>query len=52
MQGRLRLKDRSLTVPFSSYVADVSKLAHSDDVKKDMYGKWLHSGRRLYLYLL
>ena len=35
---------RPLTAPFSSsYVVDVSKLAHPDDVK-DMYGKWLHSG--------
>ena len=36
---------RPLTVPFSSsFVVDVSKLAHPDDIKKDMYGKWLHSG--------
>ena len=36
---------RPLTAPFSSsYVVDVSKLAHPVDVKKDMYGKWLHSG--------
>ena len=28
----------------SSFVVDVSKLAHPDDIKKDMYGKWLHSG--------
>ena len=21
-----------------------SKLAHPDDIKKDLYGKWLHSG--------
>ena len=25
-------------------MVDVSKLAHPDDVKKDMYGKWIHSG--------
>ena len=36
---------RLLTAPFSSsYVVDVNKLAHPDDVKKDMHGKWLHSG--------
>ena len=36
---------RSLTVPFSSsFVVDLTKLAHPDDIKKDMYGKWLHSG--------
>lgn len=36
---------RPLTVPFSSsFVVDITKLAHPDDVKKDMYGKWLHSG--------
>ena len=28
----------------ASYVVDVSKLAHPDDIKKDMYGKWIHSG--------
>ena len=28
----------------SSFVVDVSQLAHPDDIKKDMYGKWLHSG--------
>ena len=25
-------------------MVDVSKLAHPDDIKKDMYGKWIHSG--------
>ena len=36
---------RPLTAPFSSsFVVDVSKLAHPDDIKKDMYRKWLHSG--------
>ena len=36
---------RPLECSFSaSFVIDVSKLAHPDDIKKDMYGKWLHSG--------
>ena len=36
---------RPLESSFSaSYMVDVSKLAHSDDIKKDMYGKWIHSG--------
>ena len=36
---------RPLEVPYSStFVVDVSKLGHPDDIKKDMYGKWLHSG--------
>lgn len=25
-------------------MVDVRKLSHHDDIKKDMYGKWLHSG--------
>ncbi len=28
----------------STYVVDLPKLAHPDDIKKDMYGKWQHSG--------
>ena len=36
---------RPLESSFSaSYVVDVSTLAHPDDIKKDMYGKWIHSG--------
>ena len=36
---------RPLEVPYSStFVVDVSKLGHPNDIKKDMYGKWLHSG--------
>ena len=36
---------RPLECSFSAlFVVDVSKLAHPDDIKKDMYGKWLHSG--------
>ena len=40
---RIALK-RSLDAPSSStFVVDISKLSHPDDIK-DMYGKWLHSG--------
>ena len=43
---------RPLTAPFSSsYVVDVSKLAHPDDVKKDMHGKWLHSGPHIDIFI-
>jgi len=36
---------RPLECSFSaSFVVDISKLSHPDDIKKDMYGKWLHSG--------
>lgn len=28
----------------STFVVDITKLLHPDDVKKDMYGKWLHKG--------
>ena len=28
----------------ASSVVDVSKIAHPDDIKKDMYDKWIHSG--------
>ena len=31
----------------SSFVIDITNLAHYDDVKKDMYGKWNHSGSHL-----
>lgn len=27
-----------------TYIVDVTKLAHPDDIKKDMYGKWHHKG--------
>ena len=41
---RIALK-RPLDAPSSStFVVDISKLSHPDDIKKDMYGKWLHSG--------
>lgn len=43
---------RPLSAPFSStFVVDVSKLAHPDDIKKDMYGKWLHSGSHTDVFL-
>ena len=43
---------RPLEAPFSStYVVDVSKLAHVDDIKKDMYGKWLYSGSHTDLFI-
>ena len=25
-----------------TFVVDVTKLAHQDDIKKDMYGRWEH----------
>ena len=28
----------------STFVIDISKLKHPDDVKKDNFGKWKHSG--------
>ena len=28
----------------STFVVDLSKLDHPDDVKKDIFGKWEHSG--------
>jgi len=28
----------------SSFVVDLTKLGHVNDIKKDMYGKWVHSG--------
>ena len=38
-------KKRPLQAPFSStFLVDLSQLSHPDDVKKDMYGKWLYSG--------
>ena len=41
---RIALK-RPLDAPSSStFVVDISKLSHPDDIKKDMYGTWLHSG--------
>ena len=28
----------------SSFVVDITKLKHPDDVRKDFFGKWVHSG--------
>ena len=28
----------------SSFVVDITKLKHPDDVRKDYFGKWIHSG--------
>ena len=28
----------------ATFVVDVTHLAHPDDIKKDMYGKWLYKG--------
>ena len=43
---------RPLDAPSSStFVVDVSKLLHPDDIKKDIYGKWLHSGSHTDVFL-
>ena len=43
---------RPLDAPSSStFVVDISKLSHPDDIKKDMYGKWLHSGSHSDVFL-
>lgn len=40
---------RPLLAPFSlTFVVDI---AHPDDIKKDMYGKWLHSGSHTDVFL-
>lgn len=37
--------ERPLEIQSSStFVIDLTKLAHSDDIKKDSYGSWLHKG--------
>lgn len=28
----------------STFVVDITKLKHPDDVRKDFFGKWIHSG--------
>ena len=30
----------------STFVVDTAQLSHPDDIKKDMYGKWLYKGSR------
>ena len=43
---------RPLEAPFSStYVVNLRNLSHPDDIKKDMYGKWLHSGSHSDVFL-
>ena len=50
-EQRIALK-RPLDAPYSStFVVDISKLAHPDDIKKDMYGKWLHKGSHTDVFL-
>ena len=45
-------KERPLQAPFSStYVVDLHNLSHPDDIKKDIYGKWLHSGSHSDVFL-
>ena len=31
-------------VSSSMFIVDITKLKHPDDVKKDFFGKWIHSG--------
>ena len=45
-------KKRPLEAPFNcTFVVDLSNLSHADDIKKDMYGKWLHSGSHSDIFL-
>ena len=38
-------EQRPMETEFSStFVVDITKLLHPDDIKKDMYGKWLYKG--------
>ena len=35
----------------STFVVDITQLSHLDNIKKYMYGKWLHKGREgSYIY--
>ena len=39
------VKQRPLQIHCSStFVVDITQLSHPDDIKKDMYGKWLYKG--------
>lgn len=50
-QSRIARK-RPLEVQFSStFLVDVRNLAHQDDIKKDMYGRWIHSGSHTDVFL-
>ena len=47
-----RIAKMPLQSPFSSiFLVDLSQLSHPDDVKKDMYGKWLYSGSHSDIFL-
>lgn len=37
-------RDLSEVSSCSRFFVDLTKLGHPDDIKKDMYGKWEHSG--------
>lgn len=44
-------KDRPIgTSHNDTFIVDLSKLPHPDDVKKDMFGKWVHSGSHPEVY--
>ena len=45
-------KERPLQAPFSStYVVDLRNWSHPDDIKKNISGKWLHSGSHSDIFL-
>ena len=45
-------KQRPLQTQCSStFIVDITKLAHPDDIKKDMYGKWLYKGSHTDVFL-
>ena len=47
-----KIVERPLTVPFSSsFVVDLTKLSHADDIKQDMYIYRLHSGSHEKVFL-
>ena len=52
MKTELRRKDhcKLLLVP-QNYVVNLHNLSHPDDIKKDIYGKWLHFGSYFDIFL-
>ena len=34
----------------SLFIVDMTKLKHPDDVKKDFFGKWIHSGSHTFTF--
>ena len=45
-------RKRPLEAQFScTFVVDVRNLPHQDDIKKDMYGRWIHSGSHTDVFL-